>query len=89
MGEVLNWDEGAAGYIRGRGDRYPGGLDIEPEWAQQVMHDVDLVAFRHRAATAVFVLCHGVLGFSQSGAATAPAWRAGEAIRLRGSADRR
>lgn len=45
MGEVLNWDEGAAGYIRGRGDRYPGGLDIEPEWAQQVMHDVDLVAF--------------------------------------------
>ena len=45
MGEVLNWDEESAGYIRGRGDRYPGGLGIEPEWAQQVMHDVDLVAF--------------------------------------------
>ena len=28
-----------------RGDRYPGGLGIEPEWAQQVMDDVDLVAF--------------------------------------------
>ncbi len=45
MGEVLSWDGESAGYIRGRGDRYPGGLGIEPEWAQQVMHDVDLVAF--------------------------------------------
>ncbi len=45
MGEVLNWDEESAGYIRARGDRYPGGLGLEPEWAQQVMNDVDLVAF--------------------------------------------
>jgi len=45
VGEVLDWDEESAGYIRGRGDRYPGGLGIESEWAQQVMDDVALVAF--------------------------------------------
>ena len=31
MGEVLNWDEESAGYIRARGDRYPGGLGLEPD----------------------------------------------------------
>ena len=45
MGEALNWDNESAGYIRVRTDRYPGGRGIESEWAQQVMNDVDLVAF--------------------------------------------
>ena len=31
-------------YVRSRGDRYPDGLDIEPEWAQEVMADVNLLA---------------------------------------------
>lgn len=30
MGEVLNWDDESAAYIRARGDRYVGGSGIEP-----------------------------------------------------------
>ena len=45
MGEVLNWDAESAAYIRSRGDRYPGGSGIEPEWAQQAMDDIEMVAF--------------------------------------------
>ena len=45
MGEELIWDEESAEYIRSRPERYPGGRAIEPEWAQQVMDDVDLIAF--------------------------------------------
>lgn len=45
MGEELIWDEGSAAYIRSRAARYPGGLAIEPQWTQQVMDDLDLVAF--------------------------------------------
>lgn len=41
MGEVLNWDDESAAYIRTRGERYPGGSGIELEWAQQVMDDFD------------------------------------------------
>lgn len=44
MGEELLWDDGSAAYIRTRGERYPNGVGIEPEWAREVMADVDLVA---------------------------------------------
>ena len=45
VGEVLSWDDASAAYIRARGERYVGGSGIEPEWAQQVLDDVDLVSF--------------------------------------------
>ena len=44
MGEEIQWDPGAMAYARSRGDRYPDGLDIEPEWTQEVMADVNLLA---------------------------------------------
>lgn len=45
MGENFNWDGDASAYIRSRGDRYPDGVGIDPEWAQEVMADVDLLSF--------------------------------------------
>lgn len=44
MGEEIHWDAAAIAYIRSRGDRYPDGLGIEPQWTQEVMGDVDLLA---------------------------------------------
>jgi hypothetical protein len=43
-GAQLIWDEDSAAYIRSRGERYPKGMNIEPEWTEEVMADVDLVA---------------------------------------------
>jgi len=45
VSDELQWDADAAAYIRGRGDRYPGAGSVEPEWTQEVMSDVDLLAF--------------------------------------------
>ncbi|MGM0385699.1 MAG: hypothetical protein ACQERF_06945 [Actinomycetota bacterium] len=45
MGEELIWDAESAAYIRSRPERYPGGQAIEPEWTQEALDDVDLVAF--------------------------------------------
>ena len=44
MAEELSWDEDSAAYIRSRGERYPNGMDIDPEWTEEVMADVDLLA---------------------------------------------
>ena len=44
MGEEIPWDPDAVAYVRSRGDRYPDGLDIEPQWTQEVMADVNLLA---------------------------------------------
>lgn len=41
----LSWDLQSAAYIRGRSGRYPGGTGVEPEWTQEVMADVDMLAF--------------------------------------------
>lgn len=40
----LYWDDDAADYVRRRGDRYPGAVGIEPEWAQEALHDPSLAA---------------------------------------------
>jgi hypothetical protein len=45
VGEIPQWDADSAAYIRARGDRYPGGTGVEPGWTQEVMSDVDLLAF--------------------------------------------
>ena len=44
MGETLNWDDEAASYVRSRGERYPGAVGVEPQWAQEVLDDPDLAA---------------------------------------------
>ena len=44
MAEEIQWDRDAMAYVRSRGDRYPDGLDIEPQWTQEVMADVNLLA---------------------------------------------
>lgn len=60
----LRWTEEDADYIRHRSARYPGALDIEPAWTQEVMVDEHLVELspypnsRMRAS--------GFLGFSPS-----------------------
>ena len=43
MGDGIQWDAAAIAYIRSRGDRYPAGLGIEPQWTQEVMDDVELL----------------------------------------------
>ena len=45
MGEDLIWDAESAAYIRSRPERYPGGQAIEPEWTQEALDDVNLIAF--------------------------------------------
>ena len=45
MPEEINWSADGANYIRSRSVRYPGAVDIEPEWTQEVLADPDLIAF--------------------------------------------
>ena len=44
MSEDLIWSAEAAAYIASRSSRYPDGLDLAPEWTQEVMSDPDLAA---------------------------------------------
>ena len=41
----MSWDSESADYVRSRSHRYPSGLDLEPDWATEVLEDPDLVAF--------------------------------------------
>ncbi|WP_461143057.1 hypothetical protein [Salinifilum aidingensis] len=45
MGDVLWWDEEDAAHIRHRSLRYPGALDLEPEWTQEAAADPDRLVF--------------------------------------------
>jgi hypothetical protein len=42
--EDIQWDAEAIDYIRTRGDRYPAAEGVEPEWTQEAMADVELLA---------------------------------------------
>jgi hypothetical protein len=44
VGEKIQWDPEAIDDIRSRGDRHPDADGIEPNWTQEVMNDVDLLA---------------------------------------------
>lgn len=44
MGEEIRWATAEVVYIRSRPQRYPGGMGVEPEWADEVMDDDDLLA---------------------------------------------
>lgn len=39
----LYWADDDAAYIRSRSTRYPGAIDIEPEWTLEVLADERLV----------------------------------------------
>ena len=45
MPDRIVWSADSAGYIGSRSQRHPGAVDIDPAWAQEVLHDPDLVAF--------------------------------------------
>jgi hypothetical protein len=42
-GVQLQWAAEDANYIQTRSARYPGALNIAPEWTQEVMTDTDLI----------------------------------------------
>lgn len=75
MSEVLNWDAGAADYVRSRPERYPGGRRIEPEWAQEVLQDPELAALepdpKSRMGASRFI----GTSVSAGGVLTVIAWR--------------
>jgi hypothetical protein len=39
----IAWAEEDAQYIRTRSRRYPGALDIDPDWSREVLTDINLV----------------------------------------------
>lgn len=40
---VIEWDAEDVTYIRTRSARYPGAMDIEPDWTREVLTDARLV----------------------------------------------
>ncbi len=59
---ALWWAEEDAEYIRGRSARYPGALDLEPDWTQEVMDDAYLIELRPYPASRV--RASGFIGYS-------------------------
>lgn len=45
MPELINWSADGIDYISSRSARYPGAVDIEPAWTQEVFGDPELIAF--------------------------------------------
>jgi hypothetical protein len=43
--ELINWSADGIDHISSRSARYPGAVDIEPEWTQEVFGDPELIAF--------------------------------------------
>ncbi len=60
----LWWADEDADYIRGRSTRYPGALNVEPAWTQEVMADEHLVELSPYPSSRVRAL--GYLGYSPS-----------------------
>jgi len=60
----LYWAEEDATYIRTRSTRYPGALDIEPDWTLEVLADERLVELSPYPTSRVGAL--GFIGFAPS-----------------------
>jgi hypothetical protein len=60
----LWWADEDADYIRSRSARYPGAMDVEPEWTQEVMADEHLVELSPYPASRVGA--SGFIGYSPS-----------------------
>jgi hypothetical protein len=43
--EVVHWSAAGISYIGSRSTRYPGAVDLDPDWTQEVLTDPDLIAF--------------------------------------------
>lgn len=56
------WADEDANYIRSRSTRYPGAVDLEPEWTQEVMADEHLVELSPYPASRVGA--SGFIGYS-------------------------
>lgn len=42
---MIHWSADGISYIGSRSARYPGAIDLEPDWTQEVLSDPDLIAF--------------------------------------------
>lgn len=60
----LRWAEEDADHIRRRSTRYPGAVDLEPEWTQEVMADEYLIELSPYPTSRVGAL--GYIGYSPS-----------------------
>jgi len=60
----LLWADEDADYIRSRSTRYPGAVNIEPGWTQEVMADQHLVELSPYPASRV--RASGFIGYSPS-----------------------
>jgi len=60
----LYWADDDAAYIRSRSTRYPGAIDIEPEWTLEVLADDRLVELSPYPTSRVGA--SGFIGFSPS-----------------------
>lgn len=60
----LIWADEDAAYIRSRSSRYPGALDIEPEWTLEVLADERLVELAPYPTSRVGAA--GLIGYSPS-----------------------
>lgn len=60
----LIWSDDDAQYIRSRSSRYPGGLDIEPEWAQEAVDDEHCIKLNPYPRSRVRAI--GYIGYSLS-----------------------
>lgn len=60
----LIWSDDDAQYIRVRSLRYPGAVDIEPEWTQEVVDDEHCVALTPYPRSRVRAT--GYIGYSRS-----------------------
>lgn len=58
----LWWTDDDADYIRHRSQRYPGAMDLHPQWTQEVMADEHLVELSPYPASRV--RASGFLGYS-------------------------
>jgi hypothetical protein len=61
-GVKLWWAEEDADYIRSRSARYPGAVDLQPEWTQEAMADEHLVELSPYPASQVGA--SGFIGYS-------------------------
>lgn len=60
----VHWADEDAEYISSRSHRYPGAVDIDPAWTQEVLDDVQLVVLEPYPASRVGAT--GFIGHSPS-----------------------
>jgi hypothetical protein len=72
MGVGLFWAKEDAAYIRPRSTRYPGALDIQPEWTVEVLADERLLHLTPYPTPRVAAT--GLIRFSPSAGRDGSSW---------------